>query len=558
MRKLFISVLGTGFYNRTQYTEDSKPVRYVQLPTLDIINAREWTENDKVLFLLTKEAREENWSKDIKQRAQRHEPEKLQEYIGLEQELIDLKYTCKIETLDISKGDNEQEIGEIFSQLFAQIEEGDELYFDLTHGFRYLPMLVLVFSNYIRFLKNATVKHLSYGSYDPDTKKGGLVDLMSLAQIQEWTNASNILLQAGDASKIEQLAKEIVTPFNKKYKGQHAPAKSLQQFTESIASSIQERAMCRGLDIYKGNNVINSLEALAKYKELHINNTQNSVTWIRPLVPILEKIENSALFIDPKESSGFNLIHASKWCYEHNQIQQAYTLLQEGVVTVLCNFLKVDNINIGNREAITACLKNYSKEQEWRGDNEKILLMHKAKNTLPIDEEFCKLFTNLSDTRNDLNHAGVRANRQKTTKIIANIEELYLFFVDYLSKFNYQSKLLINVSNHPNNKWPDAQKEAALVYGDTTIDIDFPKLTVDSDRTQIATAILNEIQSEIIKHKALTTVHIMGEMVMTYQLVNELKKRGIPCISSFSERISKEVGDNKKTSEFNFEYFIEF
>ena len=560
MKRLFISVLGTGFYDKTKYTKESGPVRFVQLPTLNIINAQTWSKDDKILFLLTKEAREKNWSKEISARAKTHEPNKIQEYIGLEQELINLNYTCKIETLDITKGDNEQEIGEIFSQLFEQVEEGDELYFDLTHGFRYLPMLVLVFSNYIRFLKNATVKHLSYGSYNPDTKESSIVDLMALAQIQEWTNASNILLQAGDASKIKQLTEEIVTPLNKKYQGKHKQAKSLQSFSKTISGAIQERAMCRGLDIYKGNNVTNSLQALTTYKELHGNNdnSKNSETWIRPLAPILEKIENSALFLDAKKDSGFNLIHASKWCYEHNQIQQAYTLLQEGVVTVLCDFLNFDYKIEEYRNGVTAYLSLYNKDKQWMGSPDKLEAMHRAKKFLQLPSEFYKGFEKLTEIRNNFNHAGIRHNVLSNEYYIKNYPNIYDGCSKHLDTLHFEEKVLINLSNHPSSKWSDLQIKAAGLYGQTIIDIEFPKIKINSNRGKIIKSIIAEIEDVIEKHKVLATVHIMGEMVLTYQLVNELKKRGIMCISSFSERISKEIGENKKTSEFNFEYFIDF
>ena len=39
------------------------------------------------------------------------------------------------------------------------MQDGDELYFDLTHGFRYLPMLVMVLINYSKFLKYAAEKY---------------------------------------------------------------------------------------------------------------------------------------------------------------------------------------------------------------------------------------------------------------------------------------------------------------------------------------------------------------------------------------------------------------
>lgn len=52
----------------------------------------------------------------------------------------------------IPEGRNEQEMWEIFQKVYGQMHEGDELYIDLTHAFRYLPMLVLVLSNYAKLI----------------------------------------------------------------------------------------------------------------------------------------------------------------------------------------------------------------------------------------------------------------------------------------------------------------------------------------------------------------------------------------------------------------------
>lgn len=50
--------------------------------------------------------------------------------------------------MPIPNGKNEEEMWEIFETLFDKIEEEDELYIDLTHRFRYIPMLVMIFPNY--------------------------------------------------------------------------------------------------------------------------------------------------------------------------------------------------------------------------------------------------------------------------------------------------------------------------------------------------------------------------------------------------------------------------
>ena len=58
-RKVFISVLGTGFYNECFYTykeEDfeSSSLRFIQEATLSLIGADKWDSSDHVLILVTK------------------------------------------------------------------------------------------------------------------------------------------------------------------------------------------------------------------------------------------------------------------------------------------------------------------------------------------------------------------------------------------------------------------------------------------------------------------------------------------------------------------------
>lgn len=51
-RKVFVSVLGTGFYEVCRY-EGSKPTRFIQQATLEWLKAEEWTENDRILIFTT-------------------------------------------------------------------------------------------------------------------------------------------------------------------------------------------------------------------------------------------------------------------------------------------------------------------------------------------------------------------------------------------------------------------------------------------------------------------------------------------------------------------------
>ena len=61
----------------------------------------------------------------------------------------------------------------------------------ITHAFRYLPMLVLVLANYAKFLKNVTVKSLTYGNYEArEGTNAPIVNLLPIAALQDWTTAA--------------------------------------------------------------------------------------------------------------------------------------------------------------------------------------------------------------------------------------------------------------------------------------------------------------------------------------------------------------------------------
>jgi CRISPR-associated DxTHG motif protein len=69
-----------------------------------------------------------------------------------------------------------------------ELKTKDKLYLDITHGFRYLPMLLLVLSNFAKKTKNIAVSHISYGNFEArsiETKIAPFVDLFPLAEIQE-------------------------------------------------------------------------------------------------------------------------------------------------------------------------------------------------------------------------------------------------------------------------------------------------------------------------------------------------------------------------------------
>lgn len=420
-RKVFISVLGTGFYGKCKYITDdfvSEEVRFIQKATIDYINKTStFTSTDCCCFLLTEKARRDNWAKSITIRTNFSNNE--EEYFGLEKEME--IFDTQIKTVDIPDGKNEEEMWEIFDSLYNIIEENDELYFDLTHGFRYLPMLVLVFSRYAKLLQNATVRHLSYGNFEArnrETNEAPIVDLMPLYILQEWNNAAANYLEFGNVNKLVQLCADELKPILRATQGGDVNAKSLNKYVNTLQEIIEDRQMCRG------RKIIDS-EEVATLKKLLIN-VESSV--IKPFAPIFDKI-NSSLEIFKDKENITNGFHAAKWCFQNSLYQQSATILQESIVTLVCKEVGIENLyDINQRRYINDAFNSKDMNGEeaenvsCNNSEEELLINNIINNKYFVSLK--ELFRNLSDIRNDFNHAGMRNNPAGSKRIVIQLERI--------------------------------------------------------------------------------------------------------------------------------------
>lgn len=116
--------------------------------------------------------------------------------------------------------------------------------------------------------------------------------------------------------------------------------------------------------------------------------------------------------------------------------------------------------------------------------------------------------------------------------------------------------MLINLTNHPSDKWTPQQITKAMQQYGTIVDIPFPIINPADDEQQIS-ALADHYLHQVLafSDKEPITVHIMGEMTFTYALINRLHKHGIPCIASTTQRIVKEFSNGERITQFNFVRF---
>ena len=577
-RKVFISILGTGFSEECAYTKEkekehkpfkSSPTRFIQQASLEFVGANDWSNEDRVIIFLTKKARELNWNKTIAER-KRNGKDTPEPYKGLETVLQEMGLKATIEDKDIKDGMNEAEIWEVFQTIYDTLEEGDEVYMDLTHSFRFLPMLLLVLVNYAKFLKGITIENIVYGNYEARNiaeNEAPIISLLPLASLQDWTFAAANYLQNGRATQLQAMVSKELSPILKKAKGTDKDASALNNYFNALAELSGFVLNCRGKDIRVGKKIYT----------IHNEEKRIEKIIIPPMVPIFNKIHQPLLAFSPTDNI-LNGFHAARWCLNKQLHQQAITLLQETVVSLLCKENGLDLLDKNQRILINKAFTIVSDkipESKWILSEDGAEASEKQKETIkhliqhPVIIGLANTFKEITNIRNDFNHAGEdRGGARGVKSITSGIDKYLNITLDYLGISNSaatsptqpqpQSALFINLSNHPSSTWQPAQLEAAKQYGEI-IDIDFPAvdaLCLPERVDQLA----NQYALDIINRGAPTciTAHVMGEMTLTFRIVELLKAQGIRCVASTTERIVTDLPDNRKETQFAFVQFREY
>jgi len=567
-RKVFISVLGTTAYSPCQYSREeegfmSSSTKFIQVATLEYLLKKEaWTADDRVYILMTQEAHDLNW--DVAKRPKSKYNPAIIEYSGLKKDLDELHIQAEVKPVIIKEGKDEKELWEIFETVYGLIKDGEKdcLYFDLTHGFRYLPMLVIVLGNYAKFLNNDEVKSITYGNFEAnDTPIKPLMDLLPISSLQDWTFAAANFIENGDVKRLLKLSQPQLSMRLSETAGKDNSAQSLNGFMKQLDAFIDEVRLCRGVCTYNGI----TLKKMMDY-------APNAAGFIEPLSPILQNILQTLSDFIPTKSAR-NCFAAARWCFNKRLYQPAVTELQEGIVTYFCDLYGIPIDDHNQREIVNRAFKKKLKPQDYRRSD-------KALEETKVDEivegghlpmELVKRFSDLTDIRNDYNHAGMRNEKsypkrkpRKVTTLIDNIKRNIDLLVPYfLEGQSIDSPktlplLFLNLSNHPSSAWGEKQRKAAEQYGEIE-DMPFPQVAPDADEKKID-ELAERITEEILK-KAEThdvTVHIMGEMCLTFAVVSRLTTHGIRCVSSTTERVCETLPDGSKRTEFHFARFREY
>lgn len=407
-RKVFISFLGTNNYLQTYYEfegEKSSPVRFVQEALTDRL-CNDWAADDKILIFYTKDSKRLNWEDNGQVRAE-SEIEK----IGLKSIFSQKSFSNIVEGVMIEEGFTKNEIWSIFDVVYDKLEEDDEIYFDVTHAFRSIPMFSTVLFNFAHLMKGTSLKSVHYGAFEKlgpayEVKKmpledrvAPIIDLTSLIELQNLTQIASGFVEYGKIGKIGSML-------------------NVSSFPSQMSQTVSKLKIA--IDKLEGYILTNRISDIIEAKfieEINISFSKllKSEEIKAAEIAVLKKLVSK--LSEFKKDSEENVLAAIRWAFEYDMIVQAYTMAQEYLITCVYKIYKEDNFY---EEP-----KAKDREKKYRmfigsvlGISDKDVINDNLSGKLQdnevlakrmLDEDFIKRirphYKKIADNRNTLNHA---------------------------------------------------------------------------------------------------------------------------------------------------------
>jgi CRISPR-associated protein, TM1812 family len=400
-RNVFISFLGTSNYLETYYSigdfKSTQPVRFIQEALIEYL-CRDWTAEDKILIFCTKTSQEKNWDDNGQGNT---------DCEGLSSRLKKLKLPIPIEAVEITEGFSEEDIWDIFNKVYHNLNMGDNVYLDVTHAFRSIPIFSTILFNYAHYLKGTNLKVVYYGAFEKlgpayevknmnvEDRNAPIIDLTSIIRLQELSTAASNLHQYGKMKTISDLL-GIVQGDGKNKQAMQRIKKKMNEFDTALST-------CK-MDIIKEGKLIGELQSL-------VSNNKDSQNLTEAHRQLIIKVQEEINLFKPYDTYD-NVEAAIDWAKKYGMIQQAYTLAEELTISRVKDIITPEHQllqkekDIKCRTFVSALLSlEERKKDEYKNDNEEF---KKLFNQLYYNQHISNLrkwYTELANDRNIINHA---------------------------------------------------------------------------------------------------------------------------------------------------------
>lgn len=381
-RMVILSFLGTSKYEKTKYKYRDKIVDTNHFSYA----ISEFIKPDELIVIMTSKAENSNYN--------------------------ELKNLCSFTPIRIPDGNSEDEFWMIFDKITSVVKNDEEVIFDITHGFRSQPFLVIVLLQYLKVIKNIKIANILYGAFEAkdDNNITPVFELKSFIELLEWTNAAREFLDNGNMKYFKNMLSKI-----HKYSHLHELEKPAQQLL-NVGKDLDK--LTDAFDIIRLNEIFSTTSVFILRLNGLLTDIENHPK-TKPFKVLLEKIVNQ---FSPISAADKNLFSANgfdaqkaiiNWYIETNKYQKAITLAREYIISkYMVEIHAFDETSLLNKES------RYEAEEEL---GKLLALLRNGTKIKNRNGNYANIWTKITEARNDINHAGMRSKPKHSSKLIKSI-----------------------------------------------------------------------------------------------------------------------------------------
>lgn len=313
---------------------------------------------------------------------------------------------CKIITYGLDEGEVWSNF-DLFMNLNEEFNNGDQIYLDITHSFRSIPLFMYLMMDFIQTLKikDIELSGLYYGMLEVKKEIGGgpvpVIDYKPLFEISKWIRGVYDFTNYGNGYLISDLIDD----------------KKVSDRVNMVSDLVN----------------INYLENLKKQiNKLNGILNSNRVKKLRVLNYIIPNI-NSFLnrFQDVETEWQFQL-EMAKWFFENSRYNNSYICLVESILTYLCQLYNLDFKDYNNRKLVKNIVLSKKMNKKYS---------HLGK-LMKLKKEYIKV----NKARRHIAHGGLTGNKRDFNSDIENLYNYPKYIRDLLFDPQLKKEIINNIS----------------------------------------------------------------------------------------------------------------
>lgn len=325
-----------------------------------------------------------------------------------------------LRVIEIPSGQSEGELWRIFAQVAEAVGPGERLALDVTHGFRSLPMIVLMAVCFLRAARRVEVERILYGAYEAGDKSVSpprvpMFDLTPMFELLEWAVAADRFVRLGDARDLAALLRRANPPGPRQR--QDPASRDLGRRLGPLARKLDEMSL--SLLLARVYDTMRLAEELNRRLEL-AEEVYPAET--KPFEEISEQVEGAfGAFALANAEAPQHLTanldcqrRLARWYLEHQHYMQAGTLMREWLVSWVAAWRGASDLRDENARAEAECFLGRLHGLAKRG-------ARASSDEVPSSEILGVLWGQITDGRNDLDHAGMRLGHRPAEAIIEQL-----------------------------------------------------------------------------------------------------------------------------------------